>query len=374
MVPGSGFWDKFKVMMATKQLPDVLRADDDWVGEYFVRGQFLDLTPFVERDIDTSKFWADGWKPFMYEDKIYALPFKGDVVATYYNQDLFDEAGIPYPEENFTWDELLDAAKKTTKQTATGRPDTFGFGIRSQWLYPQTWVWRNGGNLFNREKTESTLTDKAAADALQWYVDLRHKHKVAPSASLGKEEGSETLFQAGRLAMWEAGNWGLLKYRQQRDVGTLNFGIALPAAGPTGIRSTRSTWEGWSIPYYSQNVEEAWEVIKWLSTDPRPQKFLADVAAVPIIKDIAYSDAFNRPDTLEDEGVFLEVLEKYGRISEFLLQGAEMDHIWNNAVEGLFLGTKSAEEATNEFKRKIDVLIQEEIQFRPYADPDMETP
>jgi len=372
MVAGEGFWDKFKVMMATKQLPDILRADDDWVGEYFVRGQFMDLTDLVKRDIDVKKFWPDGWKPFMYDGKIYALPFKGDTVALYYNKKLFREAGILEPKgTNFTWDRFLEACKKLTKEK-DGRPDTFGFGIRSQWLYPQTWIWRWGGSIFNREKTESTITSKEAIEALQFYTDLRHKYKVAPSASLEQEEGSETLFRAGRVAMWEAGNWAILEYRRIRSAGGLDFGIALPVRGPKN-NLTRSTWEGWSIPYYSQNKEEAWKVIKWLSTDPKPQRLLASAGAIPIIRTFAYSELIN-PKTPEDESIFLRIIEKYSRISEFLLQGAEFDRIWNKNVEGLFIGTKTAKQAAEDFKKEIDELIKREIQFRPYADPDTPTP
>ena len=372
MVPGSGYWDKFKVMMASKQLPDILRSDDDWVGEYFVRDQFMDLTDLVKKDIKTADFFADGWKPFMYKGKIYALPFKGDVVGMYYNNKLFKEAGVPLPTAGIPYDQFLAACQKMTTQK-DGRPFTYGFGIRTQWLYPQTWVWRAGGSLFNKAKDKSTLNEPAAVAGLQAYTDLRNKYKVAPSASTEKEEGSETLFKAGRLAMWEAGNWGLLAYRDSRKAGTLDFGVAMPVKGPANSL-TRATYEGWSMPSYAQNKQAAWEVMKWLSTDKEPQTFLANMAALPIIKTIAYSDAFVRPDTPEDEKLFLTILEKTSRISEFLLQGAEVDAKWNRAVEGVFLGTKTAKEAADMFVKDIQETINAEIQYRPYADVDMTTP
>jgi multiple sugar transport system substrate-binding protein len=372
MVPGGGYWDKFKVMMASKQLPDILRSDDDWVGEYFVRDQFMDLTDLVKRDIDTSQFFADGWKPFMFKGKIYALPFKGDVVGMYYNNKLFKEAGLADPKAGISYEQFLTAAQKTTRDK-DGRPYTFGIGIRTQWLYPQTWIWRAGGMLFDKGKTRSTLNEPAAVAGLQAYTDLRNKYKVAPSASIEKEEGSETLFKAGRLAMWETGNWGLLAYRDSRKAGTLDFGVAMPVKGPANSL-TRATYEGWSMPTYAQNKAAAWEVMKWLSTDKEPQTYLANIAALPIIKKIAYSEAFVRPDTPEDEQIFLTILEKTSRISEFLLQGAEMDAKWNRDVEGLFLGTKTAKEAADMFVKDIQETINAEVQFRPYADMDMATP
>jgi multiple sugar transport system substrate-binding protein len=372
MVPGSGYWDKFKVMMASKQLPDILRSDDDWVGEYFVRDQFMDLTDLVKRDIKTADFFADGWKPFMYKGKIYALPFKGDVVGMYYNNKLFKEAGVPDPKAGITYEQFLAACQKMTTQK-DGRPYTYGFGIRTQWLYPQTWVWRAGGSLFDKGKTRSTLNEAASVAGLQAYTDLRNRYKVAPSASTEKEEGSETLFKAGRLAMWETGNWGLLAYRDSRKAGTLDFGVAMPVKGPANSL-TRATYEGWSMPSYAQNKDAAWEVMKWLSTDKEPQVFLANIAALPIIKSIAYSEAFVRPDTPEDEQIFLTILEKTSRISEFLLQGAEVDAKWNRAVEGVFLGTKTAREAADAFVKDIQETIGNEIQYRPYADVDMATP
>jgi multiple sugar transport system substrate-binding protein len=372
MVPGSGYWDKFKIMMAAKELPDILRSDDDWVGEYFVRGQFMDLTDLVKRDIDTSKMWKDGWKPFMYDSKVYGLPFKADVVALYYNKDLFKTAGVAEPGRDFDFNRFLEVAKKTTREK-DGRPHTFGTGIRTQWLYPQTWVWRSGGNIFNEGKTRSTLNSPEAIRGLETYVNLRHVWKVAPSASTEQEEGSETLFRAGRLAMWEAGNWGLKAYREQRAAGTLDFGVAMPFRGPANSL-TRATYEAWSMPSYAKNKEAAWEVMKWLSTDEKPQRFLAEIAAIPIIKEYAYSETFNQPATQEDETVFLRIIEESSRISEFLLQGAELSNKWERNVEGLFLGNKTAKEATEAFVADIQKTIDAEKQFRPYANIDMKTP
>ncbi len=373
MVPGTGYWDKFKVLMASKQLPDILRSDDDWVGEYFVRDQFLDLTDLIKKEVDISKIWKDSWKAFMWKDRIYTLPYKADVVALYYNKKLTRESGVPALTENpMSYEDFLSICQKTTKEKG-GRADTFGFGIRVQWLYPQAWVWRWGGSLFNREKTRSTLTDPPAVTALQTYVDLRHKYKVAPSASLEKEEGSETVFKAGRMAMWEAGNWGIWSYRKQRDAGTLDFGIVMPNKGPVNSL-TRATYEGWAMPTYAKHKKEAWEVMKWLSTGATAQQFLARSAAIPIMKDVAYSDAFNQPGTPEDESIFLRILERNSHISEFLLQGAEMDTLWNNSMDGLFLGTKTAAEATAAFSAAIQKTIDNEKQYRPYADPDMKVP
>lgn len=367
---GAKFWDKFKVMLAAKTLPWIFRSDDDWVGEYFARNQFYDLTDLTERDLNKGDYFEESWKAFMYKGRVFGIPQNGAVVALYYNKNLFDEVGLPYPAgTNYTQDQFLSACKALTQdKDHDGRIDQYGFGIRTQWLYPQTWIWRNGGTLYNFYRTESLITQPEAVEALKFYTDLRHVHKVTPMAAVEREESSSLLFKAGRLGMWEAGIWENFTYNQIMEAGKFQIGVTHVPAGKMGPL-TRSTWDAWSMVHYvpEDKVEDCWKVIKFLCGLEGQEKLATLNVYFPALKEAAYTEVYDSPATSFDEGIFLEALEKYSHISELVMRGAEMDHIWTKNIDGLFLGTKTAEQAAQDIKYELDELLEREKEWRPYA-------
>ncbi len=58
--------------------------------------------------------------------KLYFFPTNWNNVVVFYNKDLFDAAGIPYPKKSWTWSEFLDAAQKLTKRDASGQVTQYG--------------------------------------------------------------------------------------------------------------------------------------------------------------------------------------------------------------------------------------------------------
>ena len=110
----------------------------------------------------------------------------------FYNKSLFDAEGLRHPGEgSWTWDDYLKAVKKITKDLdGDGTPDQWGatidfWGAR---LYP--WLWSNGADLMSSDLSKCTIDSPDARQALQFLVDLRHKHKSTPSStSTERNEG-----------------------------------------------------------------------------------------------------------------------------------------------------------------------------------------
>jgi ABC-type glycerol-3-phosphate transport system substrate-binding protein len=76
------------------------------------RGDILALDPFIEQDasLDLSDFYPAALQVFTVDGEIWAIPFGANPVVMYYNQDLFDQYDVPYPENGWTWDDFLSAA------------------------------------------------------------------------------------------------------------------------------------------------------------------------------------------------------------------------------------------------------------------------
>ena len=86
----------------------------------FLAGQYpLDLSVYLPGMVDPGKF----------EGKQYLLPKDFSPLGVYYNKKIFDKAGVAYPQDGWTWDDLLKTAQALTKD-ANGDGQTDVWGIR----------------------------------------------------------------------------------------------------------------------------------------------------------------------------------------------------------------------------------------------------
>jgi multiple sugar transport system substrate-binding protein len=99
----------------------------------------------------------------------YGVPYAADPRLFFYNKEIFDQAGIPYPTEAWTWDYFMGLAKKLTDK------NHFGFVLPSTYagrgyLDYFTWMWNNGANVLNKDMTQATVNTPEAVEALE-FVD-----------------------------------------------------------------------------------------------------------------------------------------------------------------------------------------------------------
>ncbi|MGC9335616.1 MAG: ABC transporter substrate-binding protein, partial [Anaerolineae bacterium] len=143
--PWDDYFTKLKTVWAggdPTAIPDVLFL---WpTPSYATRGVLENLQPYVERDnYDLDEYWPYLLDSARYEGDVYGLPRDIEAHALYYNKKLFDEAGVAYPTDDWTWDDLLAAAEKLTKVEASGRVSQYALGMEGgKW---PIWVGQAGG-------------------------------------------------------------------------------------------------------------------------------------------------------------------------------------------------------------------------------------
>jgi len=117
VIEWNSYWTLLEAGASGGDMPDVFWMHSNEAVRYMSNGILLDITDKVNSSdkLELDKFPQALKDMYTYEGKIYALPKDMDTVAIWYNKDMFDAAGIPYPDGSWTWDEFYDIAKQLTK-------------------------------------------------------------------------------------------------------------------------------------------------------------------------------------------------------------------------------------------------------------------
>ncbi len=257
------FLQKLQTLMAGGNAPDVIDLGNEWYAPFVSKGAFLDLTPFTRSDSDfkLDAFLPAALEPLKFSGKLYGLPHALGVDGLYFNKKLFDKAGVKYPDNTWTWADLLAAAQKLTiRDAASGRVTQYGWADSGQNMWP--WIWQNGGSVFDVERnpTKCTLNQPAALEAMQYYVDLAVKHKVAPTVAELAQTPFRDLFMSGRVAMLYDTVGAQSSYTTIKD---FEWGVTELAQGKQ--RAVVLTENGWAISAMTKRPNDAWLLAKFLA-------------------------------------------------------------------------------------------------------------
>ncbi len=360
--PFGGYASKILTRIAGGAAPDIIATEVNMFVSFASKNVLEDLTPFISQDRSFSleDFFPDVMKRFSVGGRFLAIPRDtAPFACVFYNKDLFDQAGVPYPTDDWTWNDMLEKAKKLTKVDEMGRVTQYG-------LYG--WAWQNfvysaGGALVdNVENPTKCLLDTPESKAgLQFYIDLISKHKVMPApvalANLGM--GVDIMFSSGRLAMFLSGIWETPSLRTH----SFRWDVTIFPVGPTGIHRFGTGGTGYAILKSSRHKEEAWEVIKAL-TGPAGQEELARRGlAQPARHAVAEGPAFAENNDLPLNKKMLNRAVENVVYEPFHPKWREIDaKVISPELELLFNGKESVEQAVSKIVPQVDELLHSKDQ------------
>jgi multiple sugar transport system substrate-binding protein len=132
----------------------------------------------------------------------YALPTAVRSLALFYNKKLFQEAGLDPNSPPKTVEELIEAAKKTTKRDAAGNllveGITLDFPGQDYHWWREALLRQNGGAPYSDDNKTIAYNSEAGVKSLNWYADLQRTRKVG---QVGFMDEGQAAFRAGRAAM-----------------------------------------------------------------------------------------------------------------------------------------------------------------------------
>jgi multiple sugar transport system substrate-binding protein len=261
LLPYADYYTSLKTWIAGGTAPDVASLDLAMLQEMAANGSLTDLNPLITADnYDLSAYYQSTLDMFQNNGGQYGLPASYSNVVLYYNKNLFDAAGLPYPDENMDWTTFLTDAKQLTQDTnGDGTIDIFGTS-RLWWPY---YMLLTGAAPFNADATTCTLTDGNAIDGFQTMVDLTLKDKVAPSAADLAAQDDWHMFEGGRIAMYPIGPWSISEFNDV--IKDFDWDATTLPSGPTGKRVTFLFGNAYSILAGSKQQAAAFEFMKFVT-------------------------------------------------------------------------------------------------------------
>lgn len=205
---------KLAAMFAAGTPDDVLLLSDSALPYYRDLGAFIDLAPYLKASKIDLKNYTYVDASTIVGSKVFFLPFSVGTNVWYYNKTMFQRFGVPLPNDNWTWNDAADAAKRMSKSNegaGAGESDTqrqgtspdatYGIGpgpaatTISAELLPL--IMSNGGHHISADFKQTQLTQPASLEAIVWLADriTRDRSWVPP------EKRDAFAFNNGNVAM-----------------------------------------------------------------------------------------------------------------------------------------------------------------------------
>ena len=241
-------------LYCVKELSDL----QNWSKE----GLIIPMDEMIAADgYDMSKYAGmDACYISMADGKQYALPFRADFWVMFYNKDLFDQAGIAYPTNDWTWDEYAVMAREITENTGA-------YGT-----HYHTWLscvanWAVCG-------TGYTLAD-GKYENLKYFYELEQGFEDDGICMTYDELKASGLhysgaFAQGNIAMMPMGYWyasTLIGYIKD-GTASMNWGIAaVPHLDGVEAGASFGSPTGIAISAASENKDAAWKFASWMCSE-----------------------------------------------------------------------------------------------------------
>jgi multiple sugar transport system substrate-binding protein len=359
LIPGAHM-EKVLTSVAGGAVPDLLQVGVSNALAFGVRGILTDLQPFIEKDkdFDVNDIFQKVVKQYNYKGRQYALPGNCGTFVLFYNKRLFDDAKVEYPNENWTWNDFLDASKKLTKRDENGRLLQYGSSLSFWGPVIEILIKEKGGRIFNEDGTKCIINSPEAREALVFLHELAYKYGVGPKGAELKETSFWQLFQMERAAMFISGRWLIIQFRQNKK---LDFRIThLPKWDK---RVTILASMGYAIPEQSKNKDVAWKLMKFMVGKEGQEFIITYGDAPPMLKSMFNWEGFLYDPKYPNEDnnkIYLEALDyaELPDISPFVTEDQQW-RIIDEELEKYNLDKQTIEEALNNIETRINKVIEE---------------
>lgn len=363
-IPWSGYPDKMVTLAAAKTMPDILRVNGHMTPVFGYRDMLLKLNPHIDKDgYDMAMYYPLLRRIYQYpEGEQLCLPQdNANYAGTYYNVELFEEAGLKPPAEDWTYDDLLDYAQKLTKKESD-RTVQYGVVLIGGDGYPSPAVIAFGGQMsddnFNPKKAN---IDSEEHRALFEFAIKAIDMGIHPTVdAIGEMSGSVQALATGKVAM--VVNEGLWASNQLGEAKELKWDLAISPRREGKPHRFCTAGAGWGAPVSSKDPDLAWRFLKFFMGPDGTEIVLANRRP-----DFIWPSAIRKYSEKEatDKGTAHPNLLKAVQAAESIIPWwalhPNVEQIWTTILgpisSEVIRKTKGIEEGIGEMQQKMQELL-----------------
>jgi multiple sugar transport system substrate-binding protein len=285
-MPWGDFSQKITTEIAGGTAPDLWFQENAVILGYGKRGVAEDLTPYITKDINKDDYVSTLFAGKDPNGKIWGIPHGINPIALAYNKKVFTDAGVPFPTNDWTYTDLINTAKKLTKDTnGDGTPDIWGFmnsGTITTGWYP--WTRAAGGQVLDDTRTKAMFNSPKSVEGLKMWTDMQ-KNGLSPDGPTIKAMGNDWGSPAqGKAAMM------FMQYSQaplaNKQVPDGDYDTVMIPKSLDGVRRVTSVPNSWMIfsRAKKENKDAAWEFLKYYMSDEAQSIVAKSGSELPIKK------------------------------------------------------------------------------------------
>lgn len=348
--PYDSYFNKLQTLIAGGMAPDVFELNYENFVTYASKGVLLDLNPLANSDasFDASIYYPRANEAFMMNGMQLGLPATFSTVVLYYNKDLFDQAGVAYPTEDWTWADAVEAGKELT-DPASG---VYGLhsGIQFWEFYKK--AAQNNCKFFNDDKTEVLINSPECVEALETMISFIETEKVMPSqADMGGVSDGD-MFLQGKLAMEVTGIWMFAAFKDAP------FAWDIEVEPGMATHATHFFANAPSVFAATKHPQEAWEWVKFFTSDPEMARIRVESGwELPALSDPAYFDDYLTQSPPDNRAAVFNSL-KYAVVPPVIERQGEFQDAVGLLLEQAVLGQLTPQQALDQAKLEIEALLR----------------
>lgn len=328
-----------KVLTAVRgdSAPDVAYMFGSWSPNIAQIPQLVDMSSYVT---DPAWKWDDFYPgeraAATVGDKVVGVPALVDNLAIVYNKQLFADAGIEPPNENWTWDDFRSAAAKLT-DPAKGQ---YGWLIPADGSEDTVWhylpmLWEAGGDILSEDNESATFNSEAGVKALTLLQQMAVNDKSLYLDTTN--ENGPKLMNSGKVGMLITGPWDL------SSLSDIDYGVqVMPTfAGANGGHQTISGPDNWVVfDNGDERKQAAVDFVQWLTAPEQVKAFSLGTGDLPTRTSVGEDQEFvaQLDEGLPGVGVFVENLSNVQKARPTVEQYPAISEALGQAIVAVLLG------------------------------------
>ena len=352
VTPFDQYFTKIQTGIRGDAGPDVFWLNAPNMPLYASEGAVMSLSDQLEGgEVDLGNYPEQLVELYTLEDEVYAVPRDIDTIGLWYNKQLFDEAGVEYPDESWTWEDVQEAARTITEKVKGVH------GIAS-WLTNQQGYYNTiaqaGGHVVSEDGTESGFDDPGSIEGLRFWTEMIEEGS-SPTHQAMTDTEPKVMFQSGKVAMFYGGSWQAVSLAETPKLGS-SFDVARLPSGPESNTSIIHGL-GNAINAGTDHPDEAWEFVEYLSSEEVATTMAESGIVVPAFEGTsqAWVDAF--PDY--DLQIFLDAVEN-ATAYPVTSNTAEWQLLETEYLPPAWTGERPVDEAAQDLAGAMDAVLADQ--------------